>query len=123
MAELSTLARPYAEALFKVVSDVAAVRTGDELDALAAIAGAAPKLTRAGVSAVVSARSDADARFPRDSDPSVRSGVRDWDNASLQDLARSAGFASAPRRAPDWRPHAPADQRSPAARSRSEHCR
>jgi F-type H+-transporting ATPase subunit delta len=39
MAELSTLARPYAEALFKVVTDAEAVRTGEELDALAAIAG------------------------------------------------------------------------------------
>ena len=38
MAELATLARPYAEALFQVASQADAARTGDELQALAAIA-------------------------------------------------------------------------------------
>ena len=38
MAELATLARPYAEALFQVASQADAVGTGDELQALATIA-------------------------------------------------------------------------------------
>jgi len=38
MAELATLARPYAEALFQAVAEADAARVGEELDALAAIA-------------------------------------------------------------------------------------
>jgi F-type H+-transporting ATPase subunit delta len=45
MAELATLARPYAEALFKAVAEADAARTGDELDALGALA-ADPQLRR-----------------------------------------------------------------------------
>jgi len=43
MAELATLARPYAEALFQVASEADAARVGEELDALAGVA-ALPQL-------------------------------------------------------------------------------
>jgi F-type H+-transporting ATPase subunit delta len=39
MAELATIARPYAEALFKAVSTNAAVNVGKQVKALAAVAG------------------------------------------------------------------------------------
>ncbi len=43
MAELATLARPYAEALFQAVPEADAARIGEELDGLAALA-ASPEL-------------------------------------------------------------------------------